>query len=73
MSADAWLDVKGAAARVLGSEATVLRAARKGTLRGYKLGSKCWRFRPEDVDAWLMRATTPVLVVPRNREHSGVA
>ena len=60
-----WLTVGGAASRALLSAATILRAARRGELRGYKVsGRRCWRFRSADVDAWLMTSTTPTLVTP---------
>lgn len=66
-----WLDAHGAAAYLAVSEATLLRAARAGQLRGYKVsGRKIWRFRSDDLDAFLMRATTPVLVVPRQQERA---
>ena len=56
-----WLDVPGAAAWALVSQATILREARAGRLRAYKVGNrKLWRFRREDVDAWLMRRNEPV-------------
>ncbi len=64
----AWLDVRGAADRVLVSDATILRAARAGRLIAYKVGAgrKLWRFRPDDVDAWLMASTTPQMVATRD-------
>ena len=56
-----WLTVQGAAARALCSEGTILREARAGRLRGFKIGGRrCWRFRQQDVDAWLMQSTEPV-------------
>jgi excisionase family DNA binding protein len=58
-----WLDVRAAAARALVSSATILREARAGRLTAYKVGGRrCWRFRPDDVDRWLMGSTTPVPV-----------
>ena len=63
-----WLDVRGAAARALCSDATILREARAGRLRGYKLGGRrCWRFRAEDVDQWLMRQVEPVEYVSQRQ------
>ena len=60
-----WLDVPGAAGWALVSQATILREARVGRLRGYKVGNrKLWRFRQEDVDAWLMRREEKVEYVP---------
>lgn len=56
-----WLDVRDAAAYAHVSESTILRAARRGTLRGYKVGV-LWRFRAADLDAWITASTTPVLV-----------
>ncbi len=57
-----WLDLAGAATYLLVSQGTILRAARKRELTGYRVsGRKCWRFRREDLDAWAMRANTPVL------------
>jgi excisionase family DNA binding protein len=57
MSADAtdrWLDVRGASARSLTSDSTILRAARSGKLVGFKVnGNRCWRFRASAVDAWI--------------------
>lgn len=60
----AWLDVHGASVRAAVSEATILRAARSGALRAYKvgLGRSRWRVRPSDVDAWVMHVATPELV-----------
>ncbi len=56
-----WLDVQGAAARALCSTGTILREARAGRLRGYKIGGRrCWRFRTDDIDRWLMQEATPV-------------
>ena len=53
-----WLDVRGAAARAVCSDGTILREARAGRLRGFKIGGRrCWRFLTEDVDKWLMRRT----------------
>lgn len=63
-----WLDVAGAARRVLVSSATILREVRAGRLLGYRVGGrKCWRFRPADVDSWLMTARTPVSAPPALR------
>lgn len=59
-----WLDVHRAAAHVDVSEPTILRAARAGALQGFKVG-KLWRFRREDLDAWVMRRQTPVMVPQR--------
>ena len=60
-----WLDVRGAAAWALVSEGTVVREARAGRLRGYKVGNrKLWRFRRQDVDGWLMRHETPTEYEP---------
>lgn len=57
-----WLDPRRAADRAGVSVATILRELRAGRLRGYRVGGrKCWRIRPDDVDAWLMRAVTPVI------------
>ena len=59
-----WLDVQGAAARALCSDATILREARAGRLTGYKIGGRrCWRFLADDVDAWLK--VGPVKYAPR--------
>ena len=54
--------------RVGVSEASILRAARRGQLKGYKVGAgrKLWRFRDADLDEWAM-ASTPQLVQPRKR------
>jgi excisionase family DNA binding protein len=64
-----WLDPRGAGAHATVSESTILRAARSGRLKGYKVGSgKLWRFRVEDIDAWIMKTTTPVAFEPRRRD-----
>jgi excisionase family DNA binding protein len=56
-----WLDVADAGKRAGLSMATILRAARRGDLMGYKVGfgKKLWRFRPQDIDAWIMAGSTP--------------
>jgi excisionase family DNA binding protein len=48
-----WLSTAQAAQYLQASEATVMRAARRGKLRAYKLGARCWRFTREDLDAFL--------------------
>ena len=49
-----WLDVQAAARWAAVSESTIRRELRSGRLRGYRVGGrKCWRLRPQDVDAWL--------------------
>ena len=61
-----WLDVQGAAARAVCSGGTILREARAGRLRGYKIGGRrCWRFLAQDVDQWLLRQGEPFEYVPR--------
>jgi len=61
MTEVAWLDPRGAAARAVVSVPTVLREARRGRLRGFKIaGGRIWRFRPSDVDEWIERSATPV-------------
>lgn len=69
LSSTPWLDVQGAAARALCSDGTILREARAGRLRGYKLGGRrCWRFRAEDVDVWLTQKTELVEYMPHLRD-----
>ena len=65
-SSTPWLDVRGAAARAICSDGTILREARAGRLCGYKIGGRrCWRFLADDVDRWLMQKSEPVEYVPR--------
>jgi excisionase family DNA binding protein len=47
------------------SESTILRAARRGKLRAYKVGV-LWRLRHADLDAWITASATPVLVTRRS-------
>jgi excisionase family DNA binding protein len=56
-----WLDASRAAEYAGVSATTVLRAARRGALRGYKVGS-LWRFRAVDIDAWIIASRTPMPV-----------
>jgi excisionase family DNA binding protein len=65
----AWRDPAGAAAHANVSTSTILRAARRGSLHGYKVGDgrKLWRFRDEDIDAWIEKRTTPSPVVVARR------
>jgi excisionase family DNA binding protein len=67
-----WLTLREAAEHCRCSVVTIGRAARLGTLRGYKLARRrSWRFRAEDLDAWLMASTEPVAFVPRrSRERA---
>ena len=64
-----WLNARGAAARALVSQGTILREVRSGRLKGYKVGGRrTWRFRVDDVDSWLMQHTTPVEYGPHLHE-----
>jgi excisionase family DNA binding protein len=64
--ADPWLDVIGAAKHSLTSVSTILRAARRGDLRGYKINrNRVWRFRTSDIDRWIQQSAEPVEVVIR--------
>jgi excisionase family DNA binding protein len=57
-SASPWLSAEASAVRADVSPAKVLRDARAGKLRGYRVGGgRLWRFRIEDVDAWISGAS----------------
>ena len=61
-----WLVTTQAAVYVAASPATIMRAARSGKLRGYKLSAgRVWRFRREDLDAWIQQTTEPVVFEAR--------
>jgi excisionase family DNA binding protein len=61
-----WLTLKEAAEHCRCSVVTIGRAARLGTLRGYKLARRrSWRFTEADLNAWLMTSAEPVAFVPR--------
>lgn len=68
-----WLTLVEAADHARCSAVTIGRAARDGQLTGYKLRNRrSWRFRREDVDAWLMAAHEPLLYQPPVRaRHAG--
>ena len=51
-SSTPWLDVRAAAARALCSDGTVLREARAGRLRGYKIGGRRL-LKPSELDAYI--------------------
>jgi excisionase family DNA binding protein len=61
-----WRTLAEAAEHARSSEATLRREAKRGRLRGYKIGGRrVWRFKAEDVDAWLEgRAEEPSLYDP---------
>jgi excisionase family DNA binding protein len=49
-----WLTRNEAEQYTRTSAATILRAARSGRLRAFKLnGARVWRFRLQDLNAWL--------------------
>ena len=55
-----WLDAKGAAHHARVSASTILREARRGRLRAYKIaGGRLWRFTAADIDVWITKATIP--------------
>jgi excisionase family DNA binding protein len=59
-----WLTLVEAAAFAKVSGATLRREAKAGRLRAYKVGGRrCWRFKAEDVTAWLEQSTTPAMFV----------
>jgi excisionase family DNA binding protein len=61
-TAPVWLSAEQAATYVGTSKATILRAARSGRLLGFRIaGGRLWRFRPVDLDQWVMRMTSPRL------------
>jgi excisionase family DNA binding protein len=52
-----WLTLDEAAAYAKLSKASITRARKSGSLRGYRVqGKKLWRFHVADLDAWLGRA-----------------
>lgn len=56
-----WLTAEQAAAHANVSAKTILREARIGRLRGYRIAAgRVWRFRADDIDAWIVAADTPV-------------
>ena len=51
----------------IGGDGTILREARAGRLRGFKIGGRrCWRFLAEDVDRWLMQGEPVEYVLRRH-------
>src|SRR5207249_230364 len=53
--ASPWLTLEQAAEYAKVSGATLRREAKAKRLRAYKVGGRrCWRFRPEDIDQWLL-------------------
>ena len=66
-----WWTVKQSARYVNCSPVTLLREARNGRLQGYKVGGRrAWRFKREDLDAWLEQRSDPEPFVAR--PHRGV-
>ena len=52
----AWLTLAEAASYAKVSSVTLRREAKAGRLPAYKVGGRrVWRFRVEDVDAWLQQ------------------
>jgi excisionase family DNA binding protein len=59
-TATPWLTLEEAGSYVKTSTATLRREAKSGRLRGYKVGGRrCWRFKVEDLDAWLQHGAEP--------------
>ena len=54
MSEDTLMDIKQVASYLQINEATAYSWAQKGRLPGIKIG-RIWRFRREDIEAWLDR------------------
>ncbi len=73
-AASPWLSPREAATYARVSETSILRAARRGTLRAFKVGGgRLWRFRPSDVDAWIEAGVQPVPFVPARRPSVAAA
>ena len=50
-----WLTRKEAARHVKVSETTIARETKAGRLKGFRVGGRrSWRFRLQDVEAWLV-------------------
>jgi excisionase family DNA binding protein len=61
MSESTLMDIRQVAVYLQINEATAYSWAQKGRLPGIKMG-RIWRFRPEDIEAWLgqnMRGPKP--------------
>ena len=59
-----WLTLAEAAAFAKVCGATLRREAKAGRLRAYKVGGRrCWRFKADDISAWLERSATPTVCV----------
>jgi len=53
--ANAW-NVRAVAQYLSVNERTIYRMAERGELPAFKVGGS-WRFRPEEIDAWIKRQT----------------
>lgn len=64
-----WMTLDEAAKYARCSPTTLLRQARVGRCRGFKLasGRRCWRFRAEDLVAWVQSNAQLVPFAPRKR------
>ena len=64
-----WLTLEEAARYARCSATTLLRQARTGRCRGFKLasGKRCWRFKVDDLDTWIESNAQLVPFAPRKR------
>lgn len=72
MSTDTLMGIKEVAAYLKINQATAYHWAQAGRLPGIKIG-RIWRFRKQDIDAWLDRSMRmpPSLPVVLEGEDSG--
>ncbi len=68
--ADASLiTIRDVAAYLKLSEATVYRMAQRGDIPAFRLGTRAWRFRKEDLDKWLQQKSQATPLYGADREE----
>ena len=73
MAEETLMDIRQVAAYLQINEGTAYNWAQKGKLPGIKLG-RVWRFRREDIEAWLdQNMHGPRIVAPNRSESNGSA
>ena len=72
MSDASLMTIKDVAAYLKFSTASIYRMAQRGDIPAFRIGTRIWRFKKEDLDQWLQqKSQTPIAITAPDAPPSG--
>ena len=71
MSDASLMTIKDVAAYLKFSTASIYRMAQRGGIPAFRIGTRIWRFRKDEIDQWLQQKQTQIAITAPDDPPSG--